>query len=291
MKRILQIGAVMLAVGTMQPAMAQETAPVQPVAPAQPEIPVTDDTATVQIPEAQHAETPALVADTPAPISDDVVIIAAEAHVQALQFLRDGGPTIWAIAALSVITVALILWKIWRLALIGAWSRGKAGRAVDAFAAGQADTAEQTVAGRRGIRSKVTHAAIRAVSTMPEEKAREETMRVAKRELANAATGLRALELIATIAPLLGLLGTVLGMIAAFQALQEAGSKADPALLAGGIWEALLTTAAGMAVAIPASVALTWFESVIDRIRRDLEDHASRIFLSPRPAKLQMAAE
>ncbi len=291
MKRILQIGAVMLAVGTMQPAMAQETAPVQPVAPAQPEIPVTDDTATVQIPEAQAAETPALVADTPAPISDDVVIIAAEAHVQALQFLRDGGPTIWAIAALSVITVALILWKIWRLALIGAWSRGKTGRAVDAFAAGQADTAEQTVAGRRGIRSKVTHAAIRAVSTMPEQKAREETMRVAKRELADAATGLRALELIATIAPLLGLLGTVLGMIAAFQALQEAGSKADPALLAGGIWEALLTTAAGMAVAIPASVALTWFESVIDRIRRDLEDHASRIFLSPRPPKLQMAAE
>ncbi|MFQ1700082.1 MotA/TolQ/ExbB proton channel family protein [Loktanella agnita] len=291
MKRILQSGAVMLAVGTMQPAMAQETAPVQPVAPAQPEIPVTDDTATVQIPEAQPAEAPVLVADTPAPISYDVAIIAAEAHVQALQFLRDGGPTIWAIAALSVITVALILWKIWRLALIGAWSRGKAGRAVDAFAAGQADTAEQTVAGRRGIRSKVTHAAIRAVSTMPEEKAREETMRVAKRELANAATGLRALELIATIAPLLGLLGTVLGMIAAFQALQEAGSKADPALLAGGIWEALLTTAAGMAVAIPASVALTWFESVIDRIRRDLEDHASRIFLSPRPAKLQMAAE
>jgi biopolymer transport protein ExbB len=64
------------------------------------------------------------------------------------------------------------------------------------------------------------------------------------------------LELISTIAPLLGLLGTVLGMIAAFQALQESGSRADPAILAGGIWEALLTTAAGMAVAIPASITL-----------------------------------
>ena len=89
------------------------------------------------------------------------------------------------------------------------------------------------------------------------------------------------LELIATIAPLLGLLGTVLGMIAAFQALQAAGSRADPAILAGGIWEALLTTAAGMAVAIPASMALTWFESVVDRLRLEMEDFATRIFLRP----------
>ena len=51
-------------------------------------------------------------------------------------------------------------------------------------------------------------------------------------------------------------------MIAAFQALQEAGAQADPATLAGGIWEALLTTAMGMAVAIPASMALTWFDSI-----------------------------
>ncbi|XHE58623.1 MotA/TolQ/ExbB proton channel family protein [Phaeobacter sp. BS52] len=97
--------------------------------------------------------------------------------------------------------------------------------------------------------------------------------------------------MIATIAPLLGLLGTVLGMIAAFQALQAAGSKADPALLAGGIWEALLTTAAGMAVAIPASAALTWFEAVITRIRRDVEDSATRIFVAHQPQSLKLAAE
>ena len=69
-------------------------------------------------------------------------------------------------------------------------------------------------------------------------------------------------------------------MIAAFQALQEAGARADPSTLAGGIWEALLTTAAGMAVAIPAAAALTYFESVIDRIRLDLEDAATRIFIA-----------
>jgi biopolymer transport protein ExbB len=68
-------------------------------------------------------------------------------------------------------------------------------------------------------------------------------------------------------------------MIDAFQALQDAGDRADPAALAGGIWEALLTTAAGMAVAIPAGVALVWFESICDRVQADLEDIATRIFV------------
>ncbi|WP_010140285.1 MotA/TolQ/ExbB proton channel family protein, partial [Oceanicola sp. S124] len=69
----------------------------------------------------------------------------------------------------------------------------------------------------------------------------------------------------------------------AFQALQEAGSNADPSMLAGGIWEALLTTAAGMAVAIPASAALTWFEAVLDNLRTDLEDLSARIFVADLP--------
>ena len=57
--------------------------------------------------------------------------------------------------------------------------------------------------------------------------------------------GFRLLDTIGQTAPLLGLFGTVLGMIDAFQALQEAGQAVDPSLLAGGIWVALLTTAAG----------------------------------------------
>jgi biopolymer transport protein ExbB len=222
---------------------------------------------------------------------EELKLMAVETSQKALKFLRDGGPSIWAIAALSVITLALILWKIWRLALIGAWSRSKASKAVTAYEAGKPDAALAIVQGRMGIRSKVVAAGLNALRSLPEPRAREETARVAKKHLAQAGTGLGALELIATIAPLLGLLGTVLGMIAAFQALQQAGSKADPALLAGGIWEALLTTAAGMAVAIPASAALTWFEAVIMRIRLDLEDSATRLFVAEAPAKLQMAAE
>jgi biopolymer transport protein ExbB len=208
----------------------------------------------------------------------------AAAWAEARAFLDIGGPAIWAIAALSVFTLALILWKVWRLALVGAWSKGKARQALAAYEAGETETAQSILARRRGLRSRVLGAAIAARTTLPDDAAREETGRVATAALTDARSGLRALDLIATIAPLLGLLGTVLGMIAAFQALQEAGSRADPATLAGGIWEALLTTAAGMAVAIPASTALTWFESVIERMRHDVEDAATRVFVARRPA-------
>ncbi len=198
---------------------------------------------------------------------------------EAEAFLIQGGPAIWAISGLSVITVALILWKIWRLALMGAWSGKHTEHAVGLWCTGQTQEARAALKGRWSLRAAVARTAMETTQdpVMDAEATREEIQRVARAKLGQARSGLRALELIATIAPLLGLLGTVMGMIAAFQALQEAGSRADPAMLAGGIWEALLTTAAGMAVAIPASVALTWFESVCDNAQADMEDAATRI--------------
>ena len=146
------------------------------------------------------------------------------------QFLDRGGPTLWLISALSVLTVALILWKVWRLALVGAWSGSATAQAVALWADGQAEPALATVAGRRSLRARLAHAAMSACldATLTEAQAREETERRARADLGQARGGLRALELISTVAPLLGLLGTVLGMIAAFQTLQEAGARADP---------------------------------------------------------------
>ncbi|WP_108258595.1 MotA/TolQ/ExbB proton channel family protein [Mangrovicoccus ximenensis] len=61
-------------------------------------------------------------------------------------------------------------------------------------------------------------------------------------------------------------------------------------MLAGGIWEALLTTAAGMAVAIPATMALSWLESVCDRLAHDFEDLGTRVFLARDTAAPQYRA-
>ncbi|NVK44946.1 MAG: MotA/TolQ/ExbB proton channel family protein [Rhodobacteraceae bacterium] len=203
-------------------------------------------------------------------------------------FLAQGGPSIWAIAALSVITLALIFWKVWDLAYLGAWrSRAASERALALWADGDSHAARDVLAGRKGLRSRFLREAFEAHenAAFDDTAAEAETTRLAKKDLERTRAGLRPLELIATIAPLLGLLGTVLGMITAFQTLQEAGAKADPAMLAGGIWEALLTTAAGMAVAIPASIAFTGFEAVADRLRHELEDMATRVFLRPRAPK------
>ncbi|MCA9205048.1 MAG: MotA/TolQ/ExbB proton channel family protein, partial [Planctomycetales bacterium] len=76
---------------------------------------------------------------------------------------------------------------------------------------------------------------------------------------------------ISTICPLLGLLGTVLGMIRAFNAIATADAMGRPELLASGISQALLTTAAGLTVAIPALIAYLFFVSRVDRLIMDID--------------------
>ena len=203
----------------------------------------------------------------------------ANALNEGLALLYRGGPVIWLIGGLSVLTVAIIFWKVWRLAVSGAWHRARAEQAVRLWLSDNPDGAAASIRTVRNPCAQTVWATMAAIdaSGYDVSLARDEAARVAKRFLADASKGLRALELIGSIAPLLGLFGTVLGMIAAFQALQATGARADPAALAGGIWEALLTTAAGMAVAIPAVAALTWFEGVIARLRHDMEDMVSRI--------------
>ncbi|MCK4946752.1 MAG: MotA/TolQ/ExbB proton channel family protein [Candidatus Aureabacteria bacterium] len=88
------------------------------------------------------------------------------------------------------------------------------------------------------------------------------------------------LATIAHVTPLLGLLGTVTGMIKAFMRIQDISAKAgivNPADLAGGIWEALVTTAAGLTVAIPAYVAYNYLVSRVDSLVLDMEKSATEL--------------
>lgn len=87
-----------------------------------------------------------------------------------------------------------------------------------------------------------------------------------------AGAGLGVLELITTIAPILGLTGTVTGMISTFQAIGEHGSRVDPSVLAGGIWEALITTAAGLLVALPAHVAYHFLENRLSELIQTVQE-------------------
>jgi biopolymer transport protein ExbB len=86
--------------------------------------------------------------------------------------------------------------------------------------------------------------------------------------------GIGSLGMVASLEPLLGLLGTVLGMIVAFQRV-ELGGVGDPRLVAGGVWVALLTTAAGLIVAIPAYVGYRFLLARVDRLLLDLQSDIS----------------
>lgn len=99
---------------------------------------------------------------------------------------------------------------------------------------------------------------------MPKWKLEETLSITGQEEINNMGKNIRVLEVIAAISPLMGLLGTVLGMVQAFNKVAEYKGQVDPSLLAGGIWEALLTTAAGLAVAIPAVVMLHYFDRKIE---------------------------
>jgi biopolymer transport protein ExbB len=94
---------------------------------------------------------------------------------------------------------------------------------------------------------------------------------------------LRFLETVAQAAPMLGLLGTVIGMISAFGELSSKGGAIDPSALAGGIWVALITTAAGLSVAIPVYFISMYFEARVDHERSYMEAAIAKVLFSIAP--------
>jgi len=198
------------------------------------------------------------------------------AHLQ--DALSVGGPALWVIFGISIVLVTVGLWKFWHLIELGAWNKKQADEILRLWLEEKVEPIDTSW---QNIRAKVLGQTILAISekNYSDEMVREECMRLASKELYEARRGLRIIDLIITIAPLVGLLGTVLGMIEAFQALQDSGAQADPSALAGGIWEALLTTAAGMGIAIPASILLSWYDSVVSNIQADIENLATQAIL------------
>ena len=192
--------------------------------------------------------------------------------------LSVGGPALWVIFGISIVLVTVGLWKFWHLIKLGAWNKKQADEILKLWLEKKVEPVD---ANQQNIRAKILGQTILAISdkNYTKEMVREECVRLANNDLKEARRGLRVIDLIVTIAPLVGLLGTVLGMIEAFQALQDSGAQADPSALAGGIWEALLTTAAGMGIAIPASILLSWYDSVVDNVQADIENLSTQAIL------------
>lgn len=103
------------------------------------------------------------------------------------------------------------------------------------------------------------------------ERVQEAIENAGRQEVSRLEKGLAVLATIAGVAPLLGFLGTVTGMITAFMRIQDLQGAANPSDLAGGIWEALITTAFGLAVGIIAYTYYNYFVSKVNKLVLDME--------------------
>lgn len=196
------------------------------------------------------------------------------------QMLTLGGPIVAVLGLLSVVAVAIVLLKLYQFVSLDVRSRRFVEPVLAAAARGDASAALAELSRTRNPIARVMESAIRGLQRARGDDAlvREEVARVGAVQLSRLESFLRGLETIGNLSPLLGLLGTVTGMIGAFQRLEDAGTRVDPAILSGGIWEALLTTAVGLVVAIPVIAVLSLLEGEVDRIRREMSDAVTRLF-------------
>jgi len=208
--------------------------------------------------------------------------------------VQTGGPVVAILALMSVTALTIIIAKIWQFHRGRVWDRRTAREALYAHRHGRTDAA---LAHLRGTRSPVArllaHALHGQLRSIPEDRVREEVLRHGAQQLAALRGWFRPLEVIASLAPLLGLFGTVLGMIEAFQQLESAGNQVNPAILSGGIWEALLTTAVGLAVAIPVVAVFNWLERVVDKVALEMDNIVTQVFtddLSDEPEEFRSRA-
>lgn len=201
-----------------------------------------------------------------------------------MQWLVLGGPAMGVLALMSVAALAVLILKLWEFSERQISARAFVQPALDAWERGQVDAAQSALDASPSPLAAVLREAMRLLrdARYSEAQARERIERVALDQIESTRSWLRVLELIGTLAPLVGLLGTVLGMIEAFQALQAAGDRVEPSILSGGIWQALLTTAAGLVIAIPAVIALHGFERRIEQLQQAMESALTRLLTAPR---------
>jgi len=197
-----------------------------------------------------------------------------------LSVLQLGGPVVAVLLAMSIVALAITFLKLYQFRAARIGDRRTAREALALHGAGRSREALGVLAGARNPVAEVLALAIRGQlrGDLPESNVREEVARVGSDLLQGLRSYLRPLEVIASLAPLLGLFGTVLGMIEAFRRLEQAGSQVNPAILSGGIWEALLTTAVGLAVAIPTVAVLNWLERTVDCLGHEMESIVTRVF-------------
>lgn len=202
----------------------------------------------------------------------------AQPQYELLTLFADGGWMMYPLLLCSLIAVGVIMAKAWTLWFAHRHATSVMTEVEEAARAGRIDEAMQIAAATPGPTAAILLAGLRRV--------RERRVRAGEIEQAVSTTGtielgflergLVILATIANVAPLMGFLGTVAGMILAFGAIETAG-EVDPGLVAGGIKVALLTTATGLIIAIPVNIGYNFFVTRIDTLILGMEQGSQKI--------------
>lgn len=195
-----------------------------------------------------------------------------------LQIFADGGIFMYPLVLCSLLAFGVIIAKAYTLWAAHRKSREILQRVGDLGRQGKLDEAIRLAADTPGPVAAILLSGLRRVyernaSGKDVEKAVKTTGAI---ELGFLERGLIVLATISNVAPLMGFLGTVAGMISAFGAIAEAG-QVEASLVAGGIKVALITTAAGLVIAIPVNIGYNFFVTRIDKLIQDMEEGSAAV--------------
>jgi len=194
-----------------------------------------------------------------------------------IEIFKSGGPVMWPLAACSLVALAIIIERALNLRVSRVLNPGVVERVTGLAEGGRLDRAIDACRQHPGIYTNIVMAGLEVAARGDNESVSKEAVEDAGRhETARLNRYLGSLGTIVGISPLLGLFGTVMGMIEVFQTIAEAGAG-QAAQLAGGISQALITTATGLAIAIPSLVALNFFQEKAQGIITDLERESLRV--------------
>lgn len=188
-----------------------------------------------------------------------------------LEFLSKGGILVIPILFCSILVLAIFFERIIRFAVNRSRGKDIENKVAGLVAGGDYDAAMAASENSRSPMGRVLAKAINA-RDLDSDVLESVIVNATDQEVRDLSSYLQALATIGNIAPLLGLLGTIIGMIKAFMVIQQMGGKVNAAVLAGGIWEAMLTTALGLAVALPTMVAHSYLVARVDAYEARLQN-------------------
>lgn len=186
------------------------------------------------------------------------------------EYFQAGGPLMWALLACSIVAVAVIFERCWFWSRLGIKKDER--RALEATS-----QMERGAASTLAVSGPITAMLAAGCKVQPDQCGKAMEV-VALEEIVRMRRGMSVLDTIITAAPMLGIMGTVLGIISSFDMLGQAGVS-DPKAVIAGIAQALITTATGLGIAVITIFPFNYFNSRIDQAQDMFEAYGSRLEL------------